>query len=337
MSAPPAICIGAMRSPRKIAASATVTAGSTVDSVDARVGPMRFNPAKNQVIAATVDTSAIARTAPPGGGGWKRWTARQGERGKRDGGARDHDGRHRERVDASGDVGRHDDVDRVDEGRQYAERDACRVSAPRTAGERRADRERRAGQRDRERGRRARPEPVVPAPRGEHRDDCRVKVEEQGDQSRRRERQRGEEAGGLRGVADGAQCHQCREIPSARPRDARDRAGPDQERTGDDEAQREERRRVDAVGVRVAREDRHRAERRRGGGDVGDAGDLERAVGHRVGKGSRRASCFSPTPRQPVLTKPVGLQADPHEDSTRTRLRLLWVGPDACALRSMSA
>ena len=47
MSAPPANCIGAMRSPRKIAASATVTAGSTVDSVDARVGPMRFNPAKN--------------------------------------------------------------------------------------------------------------------------------------------------------------------------------------------------------------------------------------------------------------------------------------------------
>ena len=46
ISAPPAICTGAMRSPSTMAASVTVTSGSSVDSVEARVGPMRFKPAK---------------------------------------------------------------------------------------------------------------------------------------------------------------------------------------------------------------------------------------------------------------------------------------------------
>ena len=50
-------------SPRTTAASSTVNSGSTVDSVDACVGPMRARPAKNSVIAATVETSAMPATA----------------------------------------------------------------------------------------------------------------------------------------------------------------------------------------------------------------------------------------------------------------------------------
>ena len=46
-----------MRSPSIDAASTTVNTGSTVDSVDACVGPTRASPAKNSVIAATVETS----------------------------------------------------------------------------------------------------------------------------------------------------------------------------------------------------------------------------------------------------------------------------------------
>ena len=40
-----------------------MNSGSTVDSVDACVGPTRSRPAKNSVIAATVETSAMPATA----------------------------------------------------------------------------------------------------------------------------------------------------------------------------------------------------------------------------------------------------------------------------------
>ncbi len=52
-----------MRSPSRVAARTIVNTGSIVDSVDACVGPIRASPAKNSVIAATVETSAMAATA----------------------------------------------------------------------------------------------------------------------------------------------------------------------------------------------------------------------------------------------------------------------------------
>src|SRR4051794_8917208 len=40
-----------------MAASTTVTTGSTVERIDAAVGPTRRRPAKNRLIAATVETA----------------------------------------------------------------------------------------------------------------------------------------------------------------------------------------------------------------------------------------------------------------------------------------
>lgn len=52
-----------MRSSSKLAARRIVNTGSIVESVDACVGPMRASPAKNNVIAATVEISAMPATA----------------------------------------------------------------------------------------------------------------------------------------------------------------------------------------------------------------------------------------------------------------------------------
>ena len=59
---PPMMRKNEMVSPRTIAASTTVTAGSTVERVDAFVGPTRSRPAKKVTMANIVEISAMART-----------------------------------------------------------------------------------------------------------------------------------------------------------------------------------------------------------------------------------------------------------------------------------
>ena len=57
-SAPPASWAGPSDSPKATKASATVTTGSSVDRIDAAVGPTRRSPAKNRPMAPTVETTA---------------------------------------------------------------------------------------------------------------------------------------------------------------------------------------------------------------------------------------------------------------------------------------
>ena len=77
-SAPPSSCNGESDSPNAAAASPTVTTGSSVDRIDAALGPTRASPAKNSRIAPTVLTTTMpaiasqpsaesARSGPPRG------------------------------------------------------------------------------------------------------------------------------------------------------------------------------------------------------------------------------------------------------------------------------
>src|SRR5687768_17337511 len=60
---PPRICSNVTRSCNTIVAVTTVIAGSAVLSIAARDGPTSGNPAKNVVIATTVQTRAIIRAS----------------------------------------------------------------------------------------------------------------------------------------------------------------------------------------------------------------------------------------------------------------------------------
>jgi hypothetical protein len=51
-------------SPKTRKASRTVTTGSTVERMEARVGPTRRRPMKNRLIAATVETTARQANHP---------------------------------------------------------------------------------------------------------------------------------------------------------------------------------------------------------------------------------------------------------------------------------
>jgi hypothetical protein len=57
---PPSTCSGPSASPRSATASATVTTGSTVETIDAVDAPTRSMPSTNVTIGRTVDSRAIA-------------------------------------------------------------------------------------------------------------------------------------------------------------------------------------------------------------------------------------------------------------------------------------
>ena len=57
-------CAAASTSPNTSIASRTVTTGSTVERIDVVVGPTRRSPAKNRLIAMTVETTARQASQP---------------------------------------------------------------------------------------------------------------------------------------------------------------------------------------------------------------------------------------------------------------------------------
>ena len=229
ISAPPASCTGAIVSPSTTAASSTVNSGSTVDSVDARVGPMRSRPAKNSVIAATVETSAMPTTAsqPP---------AVCGQCGPR------HAAPRRRTPTAALAMTTVAIAQRRDAAAERARRRRCRrrrspprrrrtrcrqdarTRAARVAAQRRHHRQRRAGQRERQRDELRAPSAArAGTARREQRDQRRMQVEEQRDEAGRGERQRREERERLAAVAERAQHDERRQRRAARQRDARAR------------------------------------------------------------------------------------------------------------------
>lgn len=63
-SAPPASCVALSASPKTRKASPTVTSGSTVERIEAAVGPTRRSPAKKSPTAPTVETTAMPASQP---------------------------------------------------------------------------------------------------------------------------------------------------------------------------------------------------------------------------------------------------------------------------------
>ena len=235
-SAPPASWASPSDSPKATKASATVTTGSSVDRIDAAVGPTRRSPAKNSPIAPTVETTA----RPPSQAKPERLTRRRievaaGEPGERQrrGRARAHQRAQRERRDPAGDALRAEHVRAVDDRRRQPEQRPDHVELARRAREH--EDEAAAGERDGDRGPATRA--LASERDGGDGHDHREDVDEQRQQRGVEPLERGEVAAGLRAVANGAEREGEADVAAARATAARvrrraARAAPRRARSG---------------------------------------------------------------------------------------------------------